>query len=365
MVAIRHALTALAAAFALISNSQALAQDATPLEDLDFVVDLLRQDYAGFENKTADDAAAFEAQVDLARARIEERPDALIHAVSALLDTMRDNHLVVRSFMVSPADPWPSTSPESGPSRDFPNLSQTFAIRRLSDQTMYIRAPHFGADAAEELHGLLERHHDEIVSTPNLLIDLRDNGGGRDFVYAPLMAYLYTRPIYGIGVEFRASSRNMAMLEKIASDPETPQGTLDFLAGFMDRARAAEPGSWVSLWDRDFTIRTYPQVHDLPRRVGILAEGAASSGEQFVIDSRFSRKVTLMGGPTNGVIDYSNVVSAKAPSGKFEIRYPLTRSMRLPEEPFDNIGVQPDIHFGDDVADQVAAAQAWLERQVD
>jgi len=111
---------------------------------------------------------------------------------------------------------------------------------------------------------------------------------------------------------------------------------------------------------------TYPQVYAFPRRVGILTEGAGSSGDQFVIDARFSRKVTLLGAPTAGVIDYSNVITAPAPSGDFDLAWPMTRSMRLPEEPFDSVGVQPDVPFPDGgVEDEIAWAQGWLERQAD
>ena len=75
--------------------------------------------------------------------------------------------------------------------------------------------------------------------------------------------------------------------------------------------------------------------------------------------------MTTFGKPTAGVIDYSNVVSSKLPSGNFKMSWPITRSLRLPEEPFDNVGVPPDVPFGEEIADPIGYVQNWLERQVD
>ena len=59
-----------------------------------------------------------------------------------------------------------------------------------------------------------------------------------------------------------------------------------------------------------------------------------------------------------------SALAAPAPSGDFALAWPMTRSMRLPEEPFDNVGVQPDVPFPEGgVEDEIAWAQAWLERQ--
>ena len=48
------------------------------------------------------------------------------------------------------------------------------------------------------------------------------------------------------------------------------------------------------------------------------------------------------------------------------VRRNTSLQMRLPEEPFDSVGVQPDVSFPDGgVSDEIAWAQAWLERYVD
>jgi C-terminal processing protease CtpA/Prc len=86
-------------------------------------------------------------------------------------------------------------------------------------------------------------------------------------------------------------------------------------------------------------------IYRYPKRVGIIInESNASSAEQFILDAKESKKVTLFGiSNTAGVLDYSNRVQEDLPSGKYEFYWPLTRSGRLPEHPIDNVGIPPDV----------------------
>ena len=352
---------ALGAAILAAPSIPALAQE----DDLAFILDVLENDYAGWETKTEGDRmAAFEERVAKTRERLAANPEARMWAYGALLDWFEDDHLGVRSNIVSPDNPWPDAF---APDREYafvPEPGEEFAFTRLSADTVMLRVPTFHRDYLEPFEALLAEHHDAITSTPNLLIDLRGNTGGSDATYEKLMGYLYTRPIYGISPEVRITPRNIAYLQELASGGELDEETQAWVEDILARAAVSDDG-WVAMMAEGVLIETYPQVYDFPRRVGILTEGAGSSGDQFVIDARFSRKVTLLGAPTAGVIDYSNMVSADAPSGDFAIYWPMTRSMRLPEEPFDNVGVPVDVPYPEDVADQVAWAQDWLERQVD
>ena len=243
---------------------------------------------------------------------------------------------------------------------------QDFTLTRLSNDTLLLRLPDFAPENRTVIEGHLAEHHEALTSTPNLVIDARYNNGGSDGSYSKLMKYLYTRPIYAIGVEFRATERNIAAYEALIEQyrNELDAETLAYLDTLVIKARA-NVGGWIVPQEHGFSIVAHDKVMPYPKRVGILTEGAGSSGDQFVIDARFSRKVTTFGKPTAGVIDFSNVVSEPLPSGRFEMSWPMTRSLRLPEEPYDNVGVAPDVPFGEEVADPVGYVQAWLERQVD
>ena len=361
----RRALSGLLIALAAVFSLPAQAQDTDIDADIAFVLDVLRTDYAGWPTKTEGEREAeFDAEVALMRQRIAEDPAARTWAISMLLDWFEDEHLYVRSNIVSPPNPW-ADERAKGRTYDYrPAPGPDFAVTRLSDETMMVRVPSFHPDYLEEFEGLLEANHDAITSTPNLLIDLRGNSGGADRMYEKLMSYLYTRPIYGIGVEWRKSGRNAATLQEYLADGTYPEEAREIVGDLLARA-AASDDDFVRLYEDGISITTYPQVYAFPKRVGILTEGAGSSGDQFAMDARFSRKVTLMGAPSAGVIDYSNVIGARAPSGDFSINWPMTRSMRLPEEPFDNVGVPVDVAYPEGVTDQIEWAKAWLESRAD
>lgn len=94
---------------------------------------------------------------------------------------------------------------------EFPNGSNTFSLAlSLSDSTFYIRIPGFEDNVAEIL---ARKHWAEIISRPNLIIDIRNNGGGQDNFYKILADLIYTNPYESKGVEWYASKNNIQMLE--------------------------------------------------------------------------------------------------------------------------------------------------------
>ncbi len=238
--------------------------------------------------------------------------------------------------------------------------NRTF-MKKLSEKTLYVRIPAFPIEVRAELRKLFDEFATELKSTDNLIIDVRSNLGGDTRAYAELMKYLYTRPVYSFGAETLSTPDNIAMLEKILKLPENTREEVNDI-GMAIRKLKAAPGKFVS-WDRQFSITTYPEILPNPQRVGILINGAASTGESFVFDARQSHKVTLFGQATLGCVDYVNVNELPTPRGN-SINYPIGRSFRLPEESVDVKGIPPDIYIPESDYDPVSKIQKWLEKQV-
>lgn len=244
--------------------------------------------------------------------------------------------------------------------------SGRLSLKPLSDKTLWLQIPDFDDSRAQPLKDLLAKYAAELASYPNLLIDLRENGGGSDFVYAPLTPLLYTRPIYSIGVEMRATEDNIALRKTIAEEiraeaPDVAQH-LDAQIARM----AANIGGFVPGGDELVYIERLDTVLPFPKRVAVLIDGAGSTGEQFLLEARQSRKVTLFGKENSaGVLDFANVVGMPTPSGRYQAYWATSRSMRLPGDPVDPDGIVPDIRIPEDEQDPVGYSQRWLERQVD
>jgi hypothetical protein len=236
-----------------------------------------------------------------------------------------------------------------------------FFIERVDARTLLIRAPSFDLSNVAVLEQLLTANAADIASTPQLIIDVRANGGGGDRVWEPLMALLYTRPYYRIGVEVRSSPANIAALRGLLPILRDNAPELEpLLAAQVQRMEAAR-GGFAPGEPYPFQIVRRDSVAANPVRAAVLIDGAASAAENFLLAARQSRKVTLMGQANSaGVLDFGDMMPAAAPSGRFVLSWPTTRSLRLPHDPVDPDGVPPDVAIPADVADPVAWAAAWL-----
>ena len=242
---------------------------------------------------------------------------------------------------------------------------EDFTISRVDAETLYLRLPSFGDAHTETVRKLIEARSAELATTPQLIIDLRGNTGGSDFVYDPVLPLLYTRPIWRIGVEVRVSADNARLRreegERLAAVSPEASRTLIEESDRMAGAAAA-------------FIRREPPVEVVrlegvlmnPARIAVLIDRAGSSAENFIMDARQSRKVTLMGQENSaGVIDYGEMMGSSAPSGRFALLWATTRSLRLPGDPVDPHGIAPDVLIPKNVDDPVMWAAEWLRRSRD
>ncbi len=255
---------------------------------------------------------------------------------------------------------WPQAADPDRVARVAP-ASEMF-LRPLGEDTLWLRLPDFNERRAAPLRDLLADNAEALVSTPNLIIDIRSNGGGSDFVYEPLLALLYTQPIFDVGIELRATPDNIRLrqgwYERLRA--EFPDQDLTSLERQITAMREAN-GEFARTSDRPFSIWMADEVRDFPRRVAILIDNAGSSGESFILSALQSRKVTLFGRENSaGVLDFGNIIDEATPSGRHRVGWATSRSLRLPDYPIDPEGIAPDIRIPEDAADPIAFVEQWL-----
>lgn len=238
---------------------------------------------------------------------------------------------------------------------EFPNGTNIFPLAiKLSDSTFYLRIPSFMDNDAEKL---TKKHWTAITSTPNLIIDIRNNGGGQDEFYQILSDLIYTQPYENKGVEWYATENNIKMYEDALKNGDIRDGEEGILwTNSLINEMKKKLGGFVihPMMGGDQTIKN-DTIFPYPKRVGIIInEGNASSAEQFLLSAKQSSKVILFGNSnTAGVLDYSNAISENLPSNKFELIFPMTRSRRLPDQPIDNVGISPDVIVPYNATDQL------------
>lgn len=212
----------------------------------------------------------------------------------------------------------------------------------LSDSTFYLRITTFRTDLAKKM---VTKHWDAIMARPNLIIDIRGNGGGQDNFYSILADLIYTQPYETKGVEWLATEGIIADWEEAIAQGRIKEGGLESSKALL-KAMKKHVGEFIvhPHHEGDQVVKQ-DTIYPYPREVGIIMhEQNASSAEQFLLTAKHSDKVTIFGNEHSaGILDYSNITPHELPSGKYNLWLPATRSRRLPENPIDNIGIAPDI----------------------
>ena len=233
-----------------------------------------------------------------------------------------------------------------------------FYLKRIDSTTAVFRIPSFDNNYISIIDSLVKINHDLLVSTNNLIIDIRGNGGGADRAYDSIAPYLYTNPVRSMWAAFFSTPVNNARYDWIIK-----------LDGFSDEERGkfremqrklnANVGKFVNLSEsnQSFVIDTLPQLYQNPQQVAILIDGSnASTAEQFLLMAKQSKKVKLFGQKTAGALDFSNLNNVTSPSGNYKLFYATSRSFRIPKMAIDDYGIQPDYFIDDSIP-----SYKWIE----
>jgi hypothetical protein len=226
-------------------------------------------------------------------------------------------------------------------------------LNQLDKNTIYFRIPSFGSDYKKAIDSVLVANKELLSRSPNLIIDIRGNGGGSDFSFTNIIPYLITNEINVTGIEYLSTILNNQRMMDFVTKPEYR----DFFTNKQKEwAKASfdtlqkHLGEFISLDEEDDTNKSNA-VLTFPKQVGIIIDdGVGSTAEQFLLAAKQSKKVKLFGISTFGSLDISNMHFVKSPCGEYELGYCLSKSKRLPHYVLDERGIQPDYFISEDVA---------------
>lgn len=211
----------------------------------------------------------------------------------------------------------------------------------LSKNTLYIKISTFNQSNAKNIDSLFKANRANLSKIPNLILDLRNNGGGADFSYRPITPYLYTNTIRHIGADVLSTDDNIAGWAAIATTDGLPADQKVFISDVIKKMEQHK-GKLVSFSDnRNITLDS---VASYPKKVIVLInKNCGSTTEEFILLAKQSSKVTLMGEHTAGVLDYSNMRGADFSCMPYMLYWPTSRSKRIDQgSAIDNIGIKPD-----------------------
>lgn len=217
-----------------------------------------------------------------------------------------------------------------------------FFFRQINDSTGYLRISSFDAAFYPLADSVLNANDEYLRRNPNLVIDVRNNGVGADKLIERLRPLLYTQPVRITGADFYATPDNMAAWGHILDEQtgKLPDEYVEQIRATIGQGSGLQ-GRLVSMGPDENMI--LPSPLPAPAKVAVLINGQCSNtAEQFLLEAAQSQKVKLMGAPTAGALDYSNVARVRFTAPDFSIDYPVTRSRRVAAgQGIDNKGIQP------------------------
>lgn len=224
-------------------------------------------------------------------------------------------------------------------------------IERLNKTTLYFRIPSFDISEKQKIDSVILANKDKILSTENLIIDIRNGTGGSDASYKEILPFIYTNPIRQVGVEFLSTKLNNQRMLDFINKPEygIDEDSKKWAKMAYD-ALEKQQGKFVNLDGKTVGIEKYDTIYPYPKNVGIIInQENGSTDEQFLLEAKQSKKVKLFGTTTFGVLDISNMYFVESPCKEFKLGYALSRSMRIPDFTIDEKGIQPDYFLDKDI----------------
>lgn len=239
-----------------------------------------------------------------------------------------------------------------------------FGIRQLSAKTTLITLPSFDYPFVKIIEELVSNNRSLIEATANLIIDVRGNSGGTDNAYQMLLPYIMTNSIRSMGVEYLATQTlidGLVSYIKTVAEDKTKQEEIEMVKRWI-ALYEKNKGKFVNVGDQAFSVQKVDLSAKSPSQILVLTDKrVGSSAESFVMKCKQSKKVKVMGNVTSGGLDYASARFFNFGCPEYLLQLPTYRSLRLPDYPIDNIGLQPDLYIDKTVTDWLQFALDYLE----
>lgn len=231
-------------------------------------------------------------------------------------------------------------------------------LEEINNSTLLLRIPSFDGSNKKFIDSVLVANKQKIESKENLIIDLRNNGGGSDGSYSNIIPYLYTNPIRTVRTQMYSTKLNNQRMLDLYENYEKygiSKEDREYLKKAYDKLNS-NLGKFVTIQGNDdgeiISEQKLDKVLPFPKNVGIIInENNGSTTEQFLLAAKQSKKVKLFGTTTMGVLDISNMYFIDSPCKEFKLGYSLSKSLRIPDMAIDEKGLQPDYYIDKSIPD--------------
>ncbi|EDP69801.1 hypothetical protein FBALC1_09727 [Flavobacteriales bacterium ALC-1] len=239
-----------------------------------------------------------------------------------------------------------------------------FHFEQINETTNYLYLQSFDGTLKPRYDSLYKAIKPKIKALPNLIIDIRNNGGGSDTNIEFLRNMMYTNPyeggrqqIWNSGAVVKAYEDFLA---KTKAEPETyGKGTIKWVKGMLKILSKNNKNAFVYTSDKKYPMKF--KSLDYPKKIVVIqGRNTGSTAENVVISAMNSEKTTTIGDNTGGYLGYGNIFEHVSPSGNFKLWASTTQNDYKMQ--FEANGIPPQIKLSSNV-DWVEEAVKILERQ--
>ncbi len=223
-------------------------------------------------------------------------------------------------------------------------LANDFQFMKLSDKTTYLRIPSFNIEKYKLIDSLVESNLKTIEKSPNLIIDLRDNGGGGDRSYKALLPLVFDTTIIPdpITASVWVSKDNFKYYDTTKfNGTETKQDSLDEIK-YVERLRP-----YIGKFEPiKFSKDTLDLVYYYPKKIALLTNRwCGSTTEGFIIIAKESNKIIQFGEHTGGMVSYGDWRKIEIPGLPIWVTCTTKKMTFFNKQDIESIGIKPHIRL--------------------
>jgi len=234
-----------------------------------------------------------------------------------------------------------------------------FAFKQLDSTTSLITLRSFDAGLTKTLDSFYRAIMPEIKKHRNLIIDVRDNGGGSDRSYSMLMPLLFTTPFESDVMEYYATPANISAYEKYDSALlKRSPGSFPPFKQPVALMKEAKPFSFTHFGDGRPKKIQYPVNKGNPLKIAVVYNrSCASSCESFLSEILHSSKTIRVGENSGGYTGYGNVMNIETPCGN---TLSWTTTVYRNQWQYEFVGIPPQYPVPADETDWIGYARKLL-----
>ncbi|SRR5690554_744651 len=248
--------------------------------------------------------------------------------------------------------------------QDYFKLPDSTYFKQISNETNYFRIHSFDFENKTVIDSILKENKEKLISKENLIIDVRNNGGGSDLSYYPMLPFImdkksYKNPIAASSIWVSKDNFQDYYNERYMYDVTTKQDSLNTdkeIEELRKHIGGFEPFVKTSS-NIDF-------IYSHPKKVYIIQNrGVASSTEGFILTAQQSDKVKTYGENTGGYVSYGEWRKLEIPNFPAWISMTQKKMIFYDDSDFETFGIKPYIELNSDFEkDWINIVQKEIEK---